>query len=159
MGPLRVPRGAIAGVPVVEIARTNAGTLAMRGPMVPRRGLSPDAEQNGQNRLGLGADGFLDTGYPCRIDPATQAVVVTAPPSGIVSVGGYRLALNAAQDRIRGVDGNGTIVALPDLLLGHRLAASIGAPGAARAALMAVGANPLIVEACRDRRGESANAA
>jgi hypothetical protein len=149
-------------VPVVDVARTDAGTLGLRGPMVPRCPSLPDAEPDAQNRLGClgyGPNGLVDTGYPCRHDPTTQALVVTAPPIGVVSVGGYRFALRALQDCIGGVDGNGALVALPDLLLGHRLAASVDAPLAARATMAALGVNPLIVEAFRDRRSASANAA
>ena len=43
---------------------------------------------------------LVDTGYTCRVDSVTEAIVVTGPPSGMISVGGYRFPLqDLAGDR------------------------------------------------------------
>ena len=60
------PRGSANAVPVAEIARTAAGTLALRGPMVPRHAFPPGAERLAAPHLKADAEGFVDTCYPCR---------------------------------------------------------------------------------------------
>ena len=55
------PRGSANAVPVAEIARTAAGTLALRGPMVPRHPFPPGAERLGTPHLKADAEGFVDT--------------------------------------------------------------------------------------------------
>src|SRR5581483_3444527 len=52
----------------VEIARTSGGTLALRGPMVPRFAFPSGATEDAGARLEPDSGGFIDTGYPCRID-------------------------------------------------------------------------------------------
>ena len=44
----------------------------------------------------------IDTGYACRVDSVTKAMVVTGPPAGIVSIGGYRFSLRELQDTSAG---------------------------------------------------------
>ena len=101
VGAVTAPRGTSSAVPIGEIARTDAGTLAMRGPMVPRQAFPPGAERTGEPHLKAARSGLVDTGYTCRIDPDTEMMVVTGPPPGIVSVGGYRFALNELQDAVK----------------------------------------------------------
>ena len=88
------PRGSASAVPVAEIARTGAGTLALRGPMVPRHAFPPGAERGRAPHLKPDATGFVDTCYPCRLDRMTGTMTITGPPPGIVSVGGYRFVLS-----------------------------------------------------------------
>ena len=138
-GRLTVPRGAPDGIHVLDVARSPAGTLVLSGPMVPRL-----------------ADGGTDTGYSCRIDRTTQLLTIDAPPPGLVSVGGYRFALGALQELIGGIEDGGTLAALPDMLAGHRLAGAGADRNAICDALLAQGANPLLVAAFRARRKDRA---
>ncbi len=92
-GPIRAPRDSADGVVVAELTRTDAGTVALRGPMVPHHPYPPGIEVSGLPYFKIGAGGWVDSGYTCRIDSATKAIIVTGPPSGIVSVGGYRFPL------------------------------------------------------------------
>jgi AMP-binding enzyme len=136
-GALTVPRGAADGIHVLDVTRSAAGTLVLSGPMVPRL-----------------ADG--DTHYPCRIDRDTGLMTIDGPPAGLVSVGGYRFALGALQDLIGGIEDGGTLAALPDMLAGHRLAGTGADRNAICDALLAQGANPLLVAAFRARRTDRA---
>jgi hypothetical protein len=130
--PAPMPLGAIGTA--IETVRTRGGSLALRGPMVPMRtfpagqALSPDA--------------FLDTGFTCARDG--EHLTVTGPPPSITAIGGYRFAqvtLDAA------LDAAATVMAVPDALLGQRLAGRGADPQAIVAALQAQGANPLITGA------------
>jgi hypothetical protein len=141
-------RRAADGLPIplsagAEIARTQSGTLSLRGGMVPRHAFPPAASS--LPRLCADADGFLDTGYPCRID-AAGTVVLTGPPIGIVSVGSYRFVMSEVQNLVGGLDDRAVILALPDALAGHRLAGISGDADVA-AALTERGVNPLIADA------------
>jgi hypothetical protein len=119
--------------------------------MVPHAPFPPGAERSGGPRLKV-ADGAIDTGYACRVDRETKLLTIDGPPAGIVSVGGYRFALRAAQDLIAGIEDGSTLAALPDLLAGHRLAGAGGDRDAICDALLAHGANPLLVAAFRARK-------
>jgi hypothetical protein len=143
-------RRAAAGLPIplsagAEIARNQAGTLSLRGAMVPRHAFPPGASS--MPRLCADASGFVDTGYPCRID-ATDTVVLTGPPPGIVSVGSYRFVTSYVQNLVGGLDDRAFILALPDALAGYRLAGITGGADVA-AALAGLGVNPLIADAFR----------
>ena len=94
---------------------------------------------------------MVDSGYSCRLDSLTQAIVVTAPPSGIVSVGGYRFPLRHLQDVVGRIDGAATLAVLPDPIIGQRLIGNAPDRGTMQAALDAAGINPLVVAAFRDR--------
>jgi hypothetical protein len=132
----------------IEVARTARGTLAVRGAMVPQPDLP--AGSRSHEALATKTDGFVDTGYPCRLD--RDGLVVTGPPAGLVGVGGYRFAWRELQDLVAGVEGGGSLAALPDRLAGHRLAGVATDRDAVREALIALGANPLVIAAFRDRR-------
>ena len=137
--------GALA---VAEIAPTPNGTVALRGPMVPHAAFPPGAERSGLHYFKISAGGYVDTGYAC--DPASETMVVTAPPPGIVGIGGYRFPRRTLQDLVDSVD-NGTLAVLPDALAGHRLAGSADDRAAVQAALARVGASPLLVGAFAER--------
>ena len=136
---------------MLNIARTPTGTLALSGPMVPHAPFPPGAERGGGPRLKV-TDGSIDTGYSCRVDRETKMLTIDGPPAGIVSVGGYRFALRAAQDlrcRDRGrLDACGAA----RLLAGQRLAGAGADRDAICDALLAHGANPLLVAAFRARK-------
>ncbi len=145
-GAITAPRGAPGAVLVAELTRTEAGTIALRGPMVPWHPFPPGAE-HGELPYFKSIHGMVDTGYTCRVDRDTRTMVVTGPPAGIVSVGGYRFALRDLQDIVFGTQGRGQIAALPDALSGQRLCGSAANIDAVRAALTRRGVNPLIVGA------------
>lgn len=157
-GRLVLPRGAPQGMHVLTVTRTAAGTLALSGPMTPHAPFPPGSERGGAPRLKI-AEGSIDTLYPCRAERETKLLTVDAPPAGIVSVGGYRFALRAAQDLIAGIEDGSTLAALPDLLAGHRLAGAGADRDAICDALLAHGANPLLVAAFRRKPPQQASAA
>jgi hypothetical protein len=150
-GRVTLPRGAAQGLHVLNIVRTAGGMLALSGPMVPRAPFPPGAERGGAPRLKF-ADGTVETGYPCRIERETKGLIIDGPPAGIISVGGYRFALRALQELMGGIEDGSTVAALPDLLSGHRLAGAGSDRNAICDALLAHGANPLLVAAFRARR-------
>jgi hypothetical protein len=157
-GPVVAPRGSPGGVVVVELVRTAASTVALRGPMVPRHTFPPGIERSGLAHFEIDRFGLVDTGYTCRIDPASKAMVVTGPPSGIVSVGGYRFPLHELREAVGQIDSAADLTALPDPLVGQRLSGHAGELNAVQAALNAVGINPLVAAAFRER-GEQAERA
>jgi acyl-CoA synthetase (AMP-forming)/AMP-acid ligase II len=141
-------RRATDGLPVplpasAEGARTQAGTLSLRGAMVPRHAFPPGASS--VPRLCADAGGFVDTGYPCRIDPEGM-LTLTGPPSGMFSVGSYRFVTSDVQNLVGGLHDRAFIMALPDALAGHRLA-SVSGDADVAAALAELGVNPLIADA------------
>jgi hypothetical protein len=150
-GRIVLPRGATQGIHVLNVARSPAGTVVLSGPMVPHAAFPPGAERGGTPRLKV-TDGTVDTGYPCRLDRDTNLLTIDGPPAGIVSVGGYRFALRSLQDLIAGIEDGSTLAALPDMLAGHRLAGSGADRDAICDALLAHGANPLLVAAFRARK-------
>lgn len=129
-----------------HVVQTTAGTLAVRGMLAAQAfqpfGTEPDAAIDND---------AVDTGYPCRVDPGDDTLIVTAPPAGLVAVGGYRFALHELQHMVRGIDRNGVLAALPHALSVHRLAGHTANPAAMRAMLLTMGANPLLPAAFRDR--------
>jgi hypothetical protein len=151
LGPAVAPRGSADGTVVAELTRTDAGTLAARGPMVPHHVFPPGIERSGLPYFKVGPRGVVDTGYTCRIDSAGSAITVTGPPAGIVSVGGYRFPLHDLQEVISRIDGGATLAALPDPIIGQRLIGNASDRATMQAALNAVGVNPIVVAAFRDR--------
>lgn len=147
IGPLTAPRHAAQGMLVGEIARTNAGTLALGGPMVPRHPFLP-----GEHASCWKADaaGLVDTGYPCRIDE--DQIVVSGPPPGTVSVGGYRFVASELQELARQAAPEASIMALPEAFAGHRLTGVAADCAAVRETLAARGVNALVAGAFRERR-------
>jgi AMP-binding enzyme len=146
-------RAGKAETPVlIEAARTLAGTLALRGPLVPSHPYPGAAEPDANPRHMRDAYGFVDTGYPCRFAPGSGTLVVTGPPAGTVSVGGYRLALTRLQDAVSRIEPGAMIAALPDGLTGQRIAGVTAVREEMQEALTRFGHNPLVVDAFRQRR-------
>jgi hypothetical protein len=147
IGPVTAPRGAPGALHVAEIARTAAGTIAVRGPLVPKFALPFEIDVTAKPAFAVDADGFADTGYPCTVDAATRALTITGAPAGIVGVGGYRFA-GPALAGIAAETGPGSrIAARPDALVGQRLAGTATEAERVREELAQRGANPLIVAA------------
>jgi hypothetical protein len=119
--------------------------------MVPRNAFPPGAERLAAPHLKSSPDGFVDTGYACRLDRMTDTFMVSGPPAGMVSVGGYRFVLNELEELVRRANNGAFITALPDALAGHRLAGIAGETGDIRSTLSAQGFNPLLVDAFRTK--------
>lgn len=155
-GEVMVPRGSAHSVLLAEVARTQAGTLALRGPMVPKHAFPPGAERLNIPHLKADAHGFVDTRYACRADRGSDTFVVTAPPPGLITVGGYRFVLSELESTIRKASDGAMLTALPDAVAGHRLAGISEDAETTRATLAEIGVNPLLTDAFRDRRPKAA---
>jgi hypothetical protein len=149
--PAPLPRGVAGAVAAIETLRTKAGTLALRGPMVPAQAFPPGAAPDGEACIAPDAAGFVDTGFACRLDRDTGTLVLTAPPAGITAMGGYRFRQRAVDAVVADADPGAVIAALPDASLGQRLAGSARDRAATAAELQARGVNSLIAGAFRPR--------
>lgn len=156
LGAVVAPRGSTGGIVVAELMRTDAGALAARGAMVPHHTFPPGIEGSGLPYFKIGPHGVVDSGYTCRIDSFSQTIVVTGPPAGIVSVGGYRFPLRDLQDVVSRIDAAATLAALPDPIVGQRLIGNAPDRVTMQAALNAVGVNPIVVAAFCDRSARDA---
>src|SRR5713101_864878 len=144
--PREVPGSSIAG----EILLTPRGTLGLRGPMVTPAAYAP-APPPSDSLVAQPPRDFVDTDFAARLDRSTGAICITAPPSGIMAVGGYRFLSHDLQEWARRLGQGALLTALPDRLSGHRLAGRAQDNARAREALAELGLNPLMVEAFRDR--------
>jgi acyl-CoA synthetase (AMP-forming)/AMP-acid ligase II len=148
------PHGAPRDVPGTSIAGetllTPWGTLALRGPMVAAAAYAPTAAAS-DSLVAQPPRDYVDTGYAARLDRSTGAICITAPPSGIMAVGGYRFLSQDLQEWARRLGQGALLTALPDRLCGYRLAGRAQDNARAREALAELGLNPLMVEAFRDR--------
>jgi AMP-binding enzyme len=151
-GPHGAPREQSGSSVAGEILLTPKGTLGLRGPMVPISAYNPP-QPLGDTLAAQPPRDYVDTGYAARLDRASGAICITAPPSGIMAVGGYRFLSNDLQEWARRLGQGALLTALPDRLSGHRLAGRAQDNARAREALSELGLNPLMVEAFRDRTG------
>ncbi len=87
LGPLLAPRDGGRGVAVAELMRTDAGTLAVRGPMVPHHSFPPGIERSGLPYFKVGRSGAVETGYACPIDHGADAIALAEAPAGIAPAG------------------------------------------------------------------------
>lgn len=150
-GPHGAPRAA-TGTPVAgETILTPHGTLALRGPMVPVAAYKATPEPGGLSLSAPAHIDHVDTGYAARRDRASGALCITAPPSGIMAVGGYRFLSNDLQEWAKRLGQGAMLTALPDRMSGYRLAGRAPDNNRAREALAELGLNPLMVEAFRER--------
>jgi hypothetical protein len=154
--PLPIGRPATGARSGIEVMRTANGTVALRGAMVPRHPFPLGVTRGDRLRLNVDDAGFVDTQFACRLERDTKSLVVNGAPPGVVSVGGYRFALRELQNQVTRIDESGSLAALPDLLMGHRLAGGAGDRDAMRQALATQGADPLVVAAFRGRRAGQA---
>ena len=146
--PRELPGSSIAG----EILLTPKGTLGLRGPMVAVAAYAPPPPPSG-SLIPQPPRDYVDTEYAARLDRSTGAIAITAPPNGIMAVGGYRFLAADLHEWGRRLGQGALLTALPDRLSGHRLAGRAQDNGRAREALLELGLNPLMVEAFRDRSG------
>lgn len=151
-GAYTAPR-ALAGASVVgETLVTPKGTLGLRGPMVPVMAYAPPRPVDQSFTPSVVQD-YVDTGYAARKDKATGLLTISAPPSGLINVGGYRFRADDLRQWGQDLGGGAMLTGLPDRLAGHRLAGRAVDNPRARAALTELGLNPLITDAFRDRAG------
>ena len=134
LGPLLAPHDAADGIVVAEVGRTDAGTMAVRGPMVPQHAFPPGIEDSGLPHIKMGERGLVDTGYTCRFDVEKKALVVTGP-------------LQDLRGLVGGIDAGAKLGVLPHAVIGQRLFGTAADRAATQAALRAAGVNPLIVAA------------
>jgi hypothetical protein len=149
-GPHGAPREVSGSSIAGEIFLTPRGTLGLRGPMVTPAAYAPPPPL-GDALVAEPPRDFVDTEYAARTDRSTGAICITAPPSGIMAVGGYRFLSQDLQEWARRLGQGALLTALPDRLSGHRLAGRAQDNARAREALTQLGLNPLMVEAFRDR--------
>jgi len=149
-GPHGAPRAAAGSAVAGETLLTPRGTLGLRGPMVPVLAYTAQADASNGLIPAKPLD-YVDTGYQARIDRTNGALRITAPPSGVMAVGGYRFLAQDFNAWAQRLGENAMLTALPDRLTGHRLAGRAGDNARAREALTELGLNPLMVEAFRDR--------
>lgn len=149
-GPRGAPQGISGSSVACDVILTPHGTLALRGPMVPAAAYKPLANSAAAHTPSAMPD-HVDTGYAARRDRANGATCITAPPSGIMAVGGYRFLASDLQEWAKRLAQGAMLTALPDRLSGYRLAGRASDNARARDALTILGLNPLMVEAFRDR--------
>ena len=78
LGPVLAQRDGARGVAVVELMCTGAGTLAVRGPMVPHHSFPSGIERSGLPYFQVAHGGVVETGYACRIDSGDNAITMIA---------------------------------------------------------------------------------
>jgi AMP-binding enzyme len=149
-GPHAAPRDTAESSITGEILLTPKGTLALRGPMIPVAAYAPSAPL-ANSLIAQPPLDYVDTGYAARLDRTTGALCITAPPSGIMAVGGYRFLAHDLQEWAKRLGQGALLTALPDRLSGHRLAGRAQDNARAREAFSELGLNPLMSEAFRDR--------
>jgi AMP-binding enzyme len=144
--PRQVQGSSIAG----ETLITPRGTLGLRGPMVAVAAYAPPVPTSDSLMAPPPRD-YVDTDYAARLDRATGTLCITAPPSGTMTVGGYRFLSQDLQEWAKRLGQGALLTALPDRLSGYRLAGRAQDNARAREALAELGLNPLMVEAFRER--------
>jgi acyl-CoA synthetase (AMP-forming)/AMP-acid ligase II len=149
-GPHGAPRDVPGTSTAGETLLTPAGTLALRGPMVAAAAYAPPS-QPGDSLVAQPVRDYVDTGYAARLHRSTKAIMITSPPAGLVSVGGYRFLSQDLQEWSKRLGQGALLTALPDRLCGFRLAGRAQDNARGREALSQLGLNPLMVEAFRDR--------
>ncbi len=147
-GPFGAPRAAASSKSIGEIIITPKATLALRGAMVP---VAAYRVPQGESLTEAAQPDYVDTGYAAQFDRATGAVGITAPPRGIVGVGGYRFLSQELDEWAKRLAAGAMLTSLPDQLNGFRLAGRAQDNRRTREALGELGLNPLMVEAFRDR--------
>jgi hypothetical protein len=150
-GPFTSPRDAADASITGEILLTPKGTLALRGPMIPVAAWAPSTTPANSSMPPHALD-YVDTGYAARLDRMTGALCITAPPSGVMAVGGYRFLAQDLEAWAKRLGQGALLTALPDRISGHRLAGRAQDNARAREAMLELGLNPLMAEAFRDSR-------
>jgi len=150
LGPHGAPRDVPGTSTAGETLLTPAGTLALRGPMVTVAAYAPPSPPS-DSLVAQPVHDYVDTGYSVRLHRSTKAIMITSPPAGLISVGGYRFLSQDLQEWSKRLGQGALLTALPDRLCGYRLAGRAQDNARGREALSQLGLNPLMVEAFRDR--------
>lgn len=145
---IAAPGEAADAPPLVELARGDAGTLTLRGAMVPANGFPFGAKPH----PATAKTGFVDSGQLCRFAAGRDALIVTGPPPGIVGVGAYRFVARELDELAEGLGIEATLAVLPQELIGERLAGHAVDRGAVLQELQRRGVNPLIAGAFRRQK-------
>lgn len=130
----------------LRLSRNDDGVLALSGAMVATADLAPGASDDDRPRLDRRFGGVVATGYRCRFEPRDESVTVTAPPSDLVGIGGYRLTRSEIETTAS-LFGDATIAVLPNALTGQRLAGAAEDGETVRALLAEQGSHALITGA------------
>ncbi|MGH6788281.1 MAG: AMP-binding protein [Pseudolabrys sp.] len=147
IGAIGAPRELRNAVPIVEIGRNADGMLALRGPMAPLDAFPPGITSGREPHFKVSADGFVDTGYACRLDADEKTLTITSPPAGIAGVGGYRFITHALDVLMAELAADASLFALPDAFTGQRLAGTAPDRAMVAAKLAERGTNPLVAGA------------
>ena len=145
------PRDAGDGSITGEILLTPKGTLALRGPMVPVAAYV-SSTPSANSLVAQSPPDHVDTGFAARLERTTGTLNITAPPSGIMAVGGYRFLAHDLEAWAKRLGQGALLTALPDRISGYRLAGRAQDNARAREAMLELGLNPLMAEAFRDSR-------
>ncbi|MBS0247439.1 MAG: acyl--CoA ligase [Proteobacteria bacterium] len=146
-----LPYGQVGTPADIETARGKTGTLLLRGAMVPQAAFPPGAERNQAPYLAIDKDGFVDTGFTCKLDETTSRITVTGPPGGVAVVGGYRFRTFDIEAQVMAADPTATIVALPGGILAQKLAGSALDNATVADLVKRQGGSPLVASAFRPR--------
>jgi hypothetical protein len=150
LGPQGAPRDVPGASTAGETILTPGGTLGLRGPMVPVAAYAAPPPPS-DSLMAQPARDYVDTGYAARLNRSSKAIMITSPPAGLISVGGYRFLSQDLQEWSKRLGQGALLTALPDRLCGFRLAGRAQDNARGREALSQLGLNPLMVEAFRDR--------
>ncbi|CEJ13012.1 enterobactin synthase subunit F [bacterium YEK0313] len=125
-GPDTFATGAGQAPVLVETRRSPAGSLQLRGAMVPVSAFPPGAEHGHSARSAADADGFVETGMAVAADDTARLLVPAGDPAAVVSIGGRRFA--EAELRAAYAEAGGEIapVLRTDPVLGQRVAGIVG---------------------------------
>ncbi len=152
-GQQNAPRFKPKAVQLGEAVVSPRGTLVLRGPMVAAEAYAQDAAPMNQPRLPIGC---VDTGYRARVDARSGGLIISAPPPGLIAIGGCRMFSQSLQRLARDLAGQVEcevdLTALPDRTNGHRLIGRSIKAAELRILLQDSGFNVLINEAFRERR-------
>lgn len=140
----------------LKLSHTEDGILALRGPMVPAADFPPGPPREGLLQLDRRAAGEVATGYRCRLDPRDASVTITAPPAGIVGIGGYRLARSEIDTTASLFGGDTGVAILPNRLTGQRLAGTSEDRATVHALLTEQGCHALLAGAFAPPRSAAA---
>ncbi len=149
--PAAMPLGPVGAPHDVETARGKTGTLLLRGAMVPKSAFPPGIERGAEPYLAADKEGFVETGFTCRLDDTDGTLSVSGPPGGIAVIGGYRFTTRDLEGQVSMADPAATIVALPGGLMAQKLAGSALDNAEVAAAILAQGGSPLIAAAFKAR--------
>lgn len=127
-----------------SVTQTPSGSLGLAGALAASPLRFYDFEPTETSGIDI-----VDTGYLCRVTD-DRMLTITASPTGLIQVGGYRFAMHDVQTRVSAIDSKGVLAALPHALCGYRIAGHALNSESLRSKLEEAGLNPLIQNAFHD---------